>query len=389
MDMDEHRLWSMGYFLEQEKAWFIDFHTNDLYVWNLESGRLSWIVRFPFEESSFKSHPTCVKWKNDIFAFPDIGEDVWVYHMESKEFSKISIGKRRAKRYESRSPMIQGDDIWFPVCGRFGVFEPQILHVNARTHQYGWSGSIMEGGLCIETVYKEGYIYMASSQDHIIYVFDTGRNQCGFYNIDELDGGIETVCDAGRELWLSDRTGKIVCWDTVLRHTTRTDILPFSSALGCKQKIDGPFLQSRYVNGWVCYIPAYANPLRLQDVIMFEESSLSFKAMPFISSKDVDGNYILTQFVTNDGKIGIWTEKGNSILLLDTKQGHSAEKKQLLSKKDSNLLRIRSRSLRSEETVEWDISCFLDMIKDKRLQFGKKDALEDRVGTEAYKTACL
>ncbi len=387
--MDERRLWSMGYFFEQGKAWFIAFHTNDLYEWNLETGRLSWIDCFPFEESRFKSHPICVKWKNEIFAFPDMGEDVWVYHMETKEFSKISIGKRRAKRYESRSPMIQGDDIWFPVCGRFGVFEPQILHINARTHQYRWSGSIMEGGLCVETVYKDGYIYLASSQDNILYRFDTERNRCNAYCVEELNGGIETVCDVGKELWLSDHTGRIACWDTILQQTTREAILPFRVSLACRQKMNSSFLQSRCVNGRVCYIPAYANPLQIQEAVMFEAASLSIQKVPFISPKDVEGNYILVEFVTDDGKIGIWTEKSNSILLLDTKQGHIVEKRQVLSKKDSTLLWMRSHPGRSTETAEWDISSFVDIIKDRRLQFRKKEGLGDRVGTEIYRTACL
>ena len=214
----------------------------------------------------------------------------------------------------------------------------------------------MEGGLCVETVYKDGYIYLASSQDNILYRFDTERNRCNAYCVEELNGGIETVCDVGKELWLSDHTGRIACWDTILQQTTREAILPFRVSLACRQKMNSSFLQSRCVNGRVCYIPAYANPLQIQEAVMFEAASFS--------PKDVEGNYILVEFVTDDGKIGIWTEKSNSILLLDTKQGHIVEKRQVLSKKDSTLLWMRSHPGRSTETA-------------------------DRVGTEIYRTACL
>ncbi len=381
--MQERRLWSLEYFLEKDRAWFMDFHTNNLYMWDLESGELSWIDCFPSDELCFKSHPICAKWQNKVFVFPDFGENVWVYHMTEKNFSKILIGKRRANRYGSSSPFVQGEDIWFP------VLEARILHINARTHQCEWFqiDRAAKDCICNETVYKNGHMYLASAQDSILYIFDMEGHSCESYCIEELDGGIAAVCDAGKDIWLSDCTGKIACWDIALRQITRTTVLPFHSLLTSGPKMDVPFLQSRYVKGRVCYIPAHTNPLRLQEAVLFDPLCLSVQTMPVISPKDVEDNYILVEFTTDDGKIGIWTKKNNSILLLDIGNGQMAEKKQMRSKKDLALLWMRSHPVGTERS-DWNLSTFLDLIKDDRLQFKKEEHLKEDAGTKIHRAIC-
>lgn len=387
--MDEYRLWSMEYFVEKNKIWFIDFHTNDLFEQNLETGELLWMNRFPIEKSQFKSHPLCVKWKNDIFAFPDFGENIWIYHMETKEFSSISIGKRETKRYGSRNPIICGDDIWLPVCGQADVCEPRrILHVNAKSHRYEWSDSITKNGLCLETVYKDGYIYLASALNNILYAFNTEENKCESYCIEELEQGIETICASENELWLSDRTGKVACWDIALRKTARTTVLPFGLKFAGKREIKGPFLQSRYVKGKMCYIPAYTNPLQMWELVMVDPAGLSFQAMPIMDPEDVNDNFILAECVTDDGKIGVWSEKGNHIFLLDVEHGLVEEKKQVVSSKDRPLLWLLSHPV-STEDFQWNISHFLGVIKDDGFLIRKKDSLENCVGRTIYRSTHL
>ena len=275
------------------------------------------------------------------------------------------------------------------MCGQLDIQEPRrILHINARTHQYEWSGSITENGLCLETVYNDGYIYLASSETNIVYVFDTRRSMCESYCIEELGQGIETVCSTETELWFSDHTGKLACWDMGSKKITKTVILPFASALVDRGKVEVPFLQSRYVKGKVCYIPAYTNPLKLQEAIIFDPDSLSFQTVPIFNLEDVNGNYVLVEFVTDDGKIGIWMEKGNRILLLDIEQGQVEGKKQILSKEDRSFLWLRTRPV-SMESSEWTLSGFLDAIGDKRLLCGRKEDCKDSTGAAIYKAVCL
>lgn len=321
-------LWSDGWWIEEDEAWFVDGMSNTLFDVDLNTGECDTVKRIPeLAECTFRLNPICIKCDRDIFCIPGIGKRIWVYNLDDDVFTEVEIDKSEQHQLGSRVWNL-GDAIFIVGANWNKIIEVSICEKAIKNYYMICAND------CIgESIFVNGKIYSVSSRYSRVYQFDVLTKKVDTYSLPNIEKRIFTMCFDGEKFWLSGYHNEIYIWDKEENKLTTIDSFPDdfnncgladninqASEYAMNSYASPVFKYSIAVGGHIWFIPVESDK-----IIYINKKTAALSVFELckedIAKSNVWGiaNYLL-EYVRNDRYIGLFSAKNSRILEIDTEQ---------------------------------------------------------------------
>lgn len=327
-------IWSDGWWIEDDKAWFVDGIKNILFSVDLNAGECIEAVHIPDpSDATFRLTPICIKHGRDVFCVPGYGRSVWVYNLDKKDFIKIDIDKPDQFQLGSHV-WVKGDELFIVSVNWDRIIEVSISQKMIKNYH-----RICENDSVKRSVLAGNSIYMISSGFTRIYQFDLSTKKTVIHTL-PLDGRkLFTICFDGEKFWLSGYCDELYIWDKKERKCIAINGFsagiencgytgtPADNENNIQRCYEFPaFCRSVAVGEYVWFIPNQADKIIYVDkktnVVssfeIYEEDSIKESFL----SRETFGTglkYVL-EYVRDDRYIGLFSTKNGRIFEIDTKE---------------------------------------------------------------------
>lgn len=320
---DRSFVWSNGWWLEKDGAWFIDGARNILFTVNMETGECEYVDDIPEPGDKFRLTPSCLKCGSNIFCFPGCGSSIWIYNLDKKNFAKMEVEKPKHHQWGVQF-WIFGDKILIAAAGWNKIIEVSIRRKSV-TNYY----AICEKDNIKGSVLADGNIYAISSAYSRIYQFDILTKKVIIYPFQNAKKRFATICFDGEKFWMSGYRKELYIWEKGKNSlVTVNDFPPKFEINNMGQTEDScetpVFNRSIFVGGYIWFIPTRANKILYAD----KDAVLSVFDIIYEANESEDnqlwgeklgiGNYLL-EYVKDDRYIGLFSARNSQILEIDTK----------------------------------------------------------------------
>lgn len=324
--MSQTFIWSDGWWLEDDKGWFVDGMSNTLFCVDLNTGECEKVCSIPgSEEGTYRQNPYCFKCGSDIYCTPGSGGSIWIYNLDNGTLIELEMD--RPKQHELGSQFWIWGEMVFLVTANWNKIIEVSISQKAITNYYticendGIRGSVLVGD----------DIYAVSSKSGIIYQFDLMSKEVRAYLLPGIENRISTICFDGEKFWLSGYQDEVYIWNKEKDNLTTIN---FSNQLEesysdnkVEQTVDNcsspVFNRVVAVGEYIWFIPirkgkiVYANKVTTELFMfeVFEEDGISVA----LKKAQGIGNYLL-EYVRNDRYIGLFSANNSRVLEIDVKQ---------------------------------------------------------------------
>lgn len=326
-------IWSDGWYVEGNEAWFVDGARNVLYCLNRLTKECKYISKLPDKSGrTFRMNPQVIKIEKEVFCMPDMGDRILIYDLADSKFSQIVIDNPHNVRLTCTGFWHYNDKIFVVVSGL-----KQIIEINIKEkhidHYYTISNLSEEKlGRCIRSGTD---IYMTSAISNKIYQFNLETRQIAVYILQGIEDGLFTICFDGRKFWLSGYKKEIYIWDKENNLVEIVRDFPkdfgeydFSgkeeTLLNCnKNKYIFPaFLQSQVIGEFVWFIPFKTNKIVYININTNERHTFEMpdeeETKESLMTNQMASKYLL-QYLLNSQYLGLFSFKNDWIIEIDTK----------------------------------------------------------------------
>ncbi|MBD5489837.1 MAG: WD40 repeat domain-containing protein [Lachnospiraceae bacterium] len=320
-------IWSDGWWLEGDQAWFVDGWRNILFYVDLKCGECKKVSDIPSINGwKYRENPYCVKWGTDIYCIPGCRDRIWIYSLDNNAFTKLDIVGLEQHQW--------GNQVWvwgsilFIVVGNGN----KIIEVDLNRRVIVNCYIICEDDNIIRSVLAEKKIYALSSEYNRIYQFDLLTKEVKTYMLPGIKKRLFTICFDGEKFWFSGYHKEVYTWDkeknkcTIIRFPENfngdsRDKKIESVADNCELPV---FSRAVAVGGYIWFIPFHAEnkiiyidkeTARVYAFEIFEEDKVSI----LIKKPWGIADYLL-EYVRDDRYIGLFSANNSRILEIDTKQ---------------------------------------------------------------------
>lgn len=329
-------LGSDNWWIENEKAWFVEVTNNMLCCLDLITNECELMVKIPDTNiNTFRLTPYCVKYGTNIFCLPGCGECVWVYDLECRQFSQINI--------DNRGKIQLSLDFWvydsrlFAVAGEL----KKIIEINLCQKKIDNYYTILKESRWTRSVRVGDEIYCLQTKMNRIYCFNLGTKKTKNYflpNSECVESNLYTINYDGKQFWLSGYGKEICVWNKENNTLKIIDEFPRNfgiynfnnndkAILDYKTRVyDLPtFLFSVVVAGNIWFIPFQTNEIicvntldyRLFEFVINEEDET--KESLCLEKRGIAAKYFL-ECVRHDRYIVLYSIKNKRILEIDAKK---------------------------------------------------------------------
>lgn len=182
--------WSDNWWFEGDTAWFISGGYNILFQYNMTTGETVSLSTIP-DAKGFRWNAECMKNGDQIFCFPDRGDKLWIYSLQSDKWEGIEIEKEKDERLTCQFMYMAENCIWFVsrcLCKLYAFnlekreiadYDLKIQGTEEKTNPY----NILSNG-----VFVDGQIYFAGAKSNFIIIFDPDTKEAVFKQLDIQDG---------------------------------------------------------------------------------------------------------------------------------------------------------------------------------------------------------
>lgn len=320
-------IWSDGWWLEGNKAWFIDGMTNTLFCVDMNIGKCEKVVCIPDEgEGTYRLNSYCAKCGRDIYCIPGSGQSIWIYNLDDEIFTEVNL-KNLPERYPPGGMYWVLDDKIFIVVDNWN----RIIEVNTDRGLISDYYIICENDSVYCSVLADDSIFALSSKLGRIYQFDILTKKVTAHLLPGIKKRLARIGFDGERFWLSGYEKEVYVWD---RENDNLTTINFSGIykVDCtdqetERTVDnyGSSVFNRIiaVGEYIWFIPIqerkimYANKqtTKLSVLKIYEEDQMNAA----VSRVQYIGNYIL-EYVRDDRYIGLFSAKSRRVLEIDTKE---------------------------------------------------------------------
>lgn len=325
-------VWSDGWYIEQDKAWFIGGKENILFCLDLKTCVCEYAVDIPeAKRREPRQAPRCIKFNEDIFCLPERCNSIWVYSLRYKNFIQIKVANPSEHNIELRSAW-KFDDKIFAVSYTLG----QVIEINLIRKEivdyYKFDGIKGE----IADTIREGNKIYSLYESGKIFEFDMVTKEIIVYEFPDIGRKFSTLCFWGDKFWLSGYCKELYVWDK--RYNTIAVIDGFPDDFGlydygqdtdgkadCRtEKYERPaFLYSIAAEGKIWFIPFQTNQIIFADrdsgkLCAFEIMEET-ETRESILEKELCAKYVL-EYVMDERYIGLFSVKNRKILEVDARR---------------------------------------------------------------------
>lgn len=324
-------IWSDGWWFDHGNIWFSAGDMNALFNIKKDSKEAVYVSQIPSRNThEFRNYPRCLKKDCTIFLFPDEGDSILCYNLETSVWKRVDIDNPEKIRLYCVDIWVIQDKIYLLSVGLKKIIEFDIK-----------SQEIM-GYYCLQTKEVSGsilvdkYIYIVDSFLTGIYRFDCEKKTIKKYILSGMNDHIRTICFDGQKFWLSGRKKKLYIWEEKgnLIHTlddfpTGFGIYNFSGSQQVlldvqQEKYNVPtFLHSAVTDKYVWFIPSQTNQIIYVDKITYK-----IKEFPLESENQTEddvktqllGHKYILLYVKENRFLGLFSLKNKWVFEIDAEK---------------------------------------------------------------------
>ena len=326
-------IWSDGWCLEKDKAWFVCGMSNMLFCIDINSGNCSEVAYIPdSSECTYRLTPYCLKYEKDIFCIPGISQNIWSYNLDNKSFTKIVIDKPEELQLVSQFW------IWKDMIMVVSANWNKIIEISISQKVVKKYYTICEEDKVQKSVLVDDSIFMLSSTYSRIYQFNLITKKTKMFSLSCDKKRLFTICFDGKKFWLSGYQREVHIWDKENNNIITINTIPSKIKMydtvkdtdiisDSKEKHSNIpiFNNSVAVGNYIWFIPIYDDNIiyinnKNAKVSVFEicEEDEETKENVFLAQLWGIAKYLL-EYVKNDRYIGLFVTKYGRILEIDVK----------------------------------------------------------------------
>ncbi|KAI4450881.1 hypothetical protein C823_005418 [Eubacterium plexicaudatum ASF492] len=334
MNIKDPFLWSFGWWVENDKAWFIEEKNNILFCVDLKTRKYEEVVYIPDTNlNKYLLTPLCMKYDREIWCIPGRGQSIWIYHLDDMNFRTIDFEAL------GRKNLLAKFFIWNDSLFIVPLWWDKIVEINLQKKEIENYHTICKKDIVVESVMAAGSIYMVSSKFDKIYEFDLKQKMIKRHMIPNDDKKkYQCICFDGEKFWLSGYRKEVYEWNK--RDNRITTITGFPSDFGVYDFSENThaqpdcsvncyeypsFLHVVAMGNYVWFIPWQTNKILYIDKKTYEISVYE------IDEEQENRKSILSRaagrkckygvaYLRNDRYIGLLSVKNNCVLEIDTKE---------------------------------------------------------------------
>lgn len=321
-------IWSLGWWLEDDKAWFVDGVNNTLFCVDMQTGECEKVITIPYADGiTYRPNPFCMKCGRELMCIPGVGNSIWIYNLDEDIFTEMKIDISELHIFASQ--FWRRGDMVYIAAGDWN----KVIEVNIKQRVIMNYFTICENDSIRRSVWVGNSIYMVSSGFGKIYQFDTVSKKVTTHLLPDFDRKLFTICFDGDKFWLSGYRKEVYVWDKEMNSITILDSFPEKfesvSVNGISEDVAGNytwhvFNQSVAVGENIWFIPRasedgkilYANRETLE-LSVFE---IYDEEVSVLSKRPYEIACYLLEYVKDNRYIGLFSAKSNRIFEIDTKQ---------------------------------------------------------------------
>lgn len=329
-------IWADNWWIEERRAWFVEGINNILFCLNLDTNKCEFMACIPDENSdALLLNPFCVKCGKDIFCLPGCGEYIWIYDLESQQFSRISIDN--PSRLQLTFDFWIYNDKIFAVSGEL----KKILEIDVETHEINNYYEVFEESGWARSTMVDNIVYSVSITANKIYQFNLETKKTEKTLLAEITKKLYTICVDGEKFWMCGYGREIYVWErkedrliTINDFPKDFGIYHFYQSmqetqdiLDCGRKeYDLPtFLYSVLAGNYIWFIPFQTNRIiyinrESYELSVFEINEEKETKESLLLANRVLGSKYLLEYVKNNRYIGLYSVKNKRILEIDAKR---------------------------------------------------------------------
>lgn len=329
-------IWGSNWWIEDHKAWFVEGINNILFCIDLDTKQCEYIACIPDENpNTVLLNPFCVKFDKKIFCLPGCSEYIWVYDLDSRQFSRIGI--------DNPDRLQLTFDFWiynnklFAVSGEL----KKIFEIDVKTLEINKYYTVFDKSGWARSTKSDNVIYSVSTTTNKIYQFDLQNRTIENNILCDIDKKLYTICVDGNKFWMSGYGKEIYVWDKEADQLQTINDFPqdfgtyhfyqsmkeTQAVLECgEMEYDLPtFLHSVLAGKYIWFIPFQTNKIVYIDRENYELRTFEIneenetKRSLLLSNRVLGSKYVL-EYVNDNRYIGLYSVKNKRILEIDAKK---------------------------------------------------------------------
>lgn len=321
-------IWSTGWWIENNDAWFVSGEDNILFHVDLSTGKCDNEACLPeSNEKAYCLNPNCFKRDRDIFCIPGFEQCIWVYNLDNHIFTKIGIDK--PKEPFGRGFWILGDAVYI-VPGNWNKVIEMSISQRVITNYY----TICKNDSIQRSTLVGDKIYAASTGFGRIYQFDLFTKEMNTIFFPDMEKKCNTICFDGKRFWMSGYQKELYVWDKERDNFTIISNFPEGFEIpDFRRDIDKNsnmaempmFSYSVVVGRYIWFIPRLAEKIVYVDVknetlFLFDIFEADETKEQYLARVDLGlGNYLL-EYVRDERYIGLFSTRNRRIVEIDAEQ---------------------------------------------------------------------
>lgn len=345
--MDNVFIWSDNWWIENNNAWFVDGKYNALFQVNMNTEECEFLMEVPNNTNNrFRSNSRCMKVDREIYCFPDMGQSIWVYHLDEQHFYEIKIDNPERKRLGVEKIWKLDNEIWFVSTGL-----KQILELDLYTKHIKGSYLITdkENEKIATSIIVGNNIYSVSDTVNKIYQFNIKEKVKSEIVIQNIETGFNTICFDGDKFWLSGFRKEIYIWKkgknvvNVLNHFPADfGIYKYGEKEDCFVDFNSNFYNKpTFYDSFVVGMKVWFIPFQTNKIIYIDKVKMELAEFIIEDEEETKESLVLremqhkflVQYILDNRYIGIFSLKNSSIINIDTRDMKTSKKKYFFSNK--------------------------------------------------------
>lgn len=384
--------WSDNWWIEDGEAWFVGGDYTAIFRVNLYTKECCYIAEIPEKiPYAFRKYPRCVLCEKDLYCLPDIGNRIWIYHVDSQQFFEIPLDIPNEVRVG-----IYGFWKWKDSLFLYSNGLQRLIEVDLKNRSIKWMTAITDekDKKVVSLIRIDSSLWGVSPDSNKVYEYQLDTGVKRRFALSEVQGSLRTICHDGKCFWLSGDRREIYIWNP---HNGETKILdhlpdsfgiynfgePIEKFLDCKKmQYETPaFLYSVCVNDTVWFIPFLTNHILYGDKNTHEIKELWIDGEDdeygCIDKRRMQAKYCL-EYV-QDEFIGVYSYKNGIMYRIDTNKKEVVEDKYYLI--DTECIPLDGRTVHEIDGLS------LSLLLQSKLKEKRENAMKSgiSVGEQIYR----
>lgn len=325
---------SFNWWVENDQAWLIEVNNNILFCIDLKTRVCTQAVYIP--DTSLHKYaltPSCMKYNREIWCIPGMGKSIWIYDLDDKTFHSIDLDT------PGRNSIVTKFYIWKETLYIVSLWWNTVIEINLQSKKVEGYHKICEKDLIGESAMASGSIFMMSRGYDKVYEFDLERKKAKKHMIpNNVKKKFHCICYDEEKIWLSGHRKEVYVWN--LKNDSFNTVGGFPSDFGVydfSKDTDGQldcitdcyeyssFLYSVVVGDYVWFIPWQTNKIiyvnkKNYKVSVYEVDEEQEDKKSILSRGDLRQAKYVLEYIREERYIGLYSEKNNRMLEIDTKE---------------------------------------------------------------------